>query len=134
MEEPDDKNSPQYWSWYWSEPQLERRRSLAEWRKQRAVEESAQKQASRSAPELPEEDDTAVAVDASGQARQLPPSGLSARQRLEWANRHSRAKGRVAEPPLSDGELGMSREAFAKLPARQRLDIANEATAKRREA
>lgn len=70
-------------------------------------------------------------ADAQGNSWRLPPAGLTARQRLDWANERATATCRVQEPPLSEEELGMSFAALSKLSAQRRLEIANAALARR---
>ena len=72
-------------------------------------------------------------ADHRGQASKIDPSKMTARQKLDHANRGSTG-GRVAEPPLSDTERGMSEADFARLPAGRRLAIYNSAMSLRRVA
>lgn len=69
-------------------------------------------------------------ADKDGNCRRMPPPGLSASQRLRWANEHC-APQRATNSKLSEEELGMTYAAAAKLSPRQRLALANSALARR---
>lgn len=66
-----------------------------------------------------------------GYTAPLPPN-LTSRQKLDIANANFVARERFTEPPLTDGERGMSEKAFLGLSASRRLAIYNKAIAKRR--
>lgn len=57
---------------------------------------------------------------------------LSAREKLDAANRGFLERDEFVEPPLTDAERGMSEFAFAQLPPKRRLEIANRAMLSRR--
>jgi len=69
-------------------------------------------------------------ADKDGNCTRMPPPGLSAKQRLQWANEHQTLRRRSA-PPVTEAEIGMSFAALSKLEPRRRLDVINAALAKR---
>lgn len=69
-------------------------------------------------------------VDAHGHAYRAPEPGLSARQKLDWANKNAPC-GRTAEPPVTPGEMGVSPAELQKLSPARKLELANVALARR---
>lgn len=78
-------------------------------------------------------DDGSAAHDEPVAVRVRPPAGVTtAKQKLEWANANSVVIGRTAEPPVTLEEIGMSPADFARLSARQRLELTNETMVRRK--
>lgn len=70
-------------------------------------------------------------ADARGYSYRLPPPGLSALERLAWANAHLTPAGMRAQVPVKPDELGVSPAEFAKLGAERKLALVNAALARR---
>ena len=69
-------------------------------------------------------------ADKDGNCTRMPPQGLSASQRLRWANEHCVPRRKKA-PQVTEAEIGMSFAALAKLTPRRRLEITNAALSRR---
>jgi hypothetical protein len=69
-------------------------------------------------------------ADRDGNCTRMPPPGLSASQRLRWANERC-TPTRKRPPQVTEAEIGMSFVALRKLDPRRRLEIINAAFARR---
>lgn len=84
-----------------------------------------------------EDDDDGVryAGDAKGNSWRLPPPGLSAEQRLAFANQYA-PRGRVPERPVTPDEIaeaiGKSPAEVARMKPEKKLSLANLAMEARR--
>lgn len=77
---------------------------------------------------------TATPSDAAPKAsksKPMPPPGLSAEQRLRWANEHCVPR-RHDDQDVSLADLGLSPAEYAKLSPQRKLALANELIEKRR--
>lgn len=65
----------------------------------------------------------------NGECYPVPPPGLSARQRLEWANNHCVTPNK--SQPVTVEEIGLSPIELARLSPERKLALANEKMARR---
>lgn len=75
--------------------------------------------------------DNAVSEPSDANSNGFRPSrDATAMEKLIWSNRYD-VPVRTAEPPVTLEEIGMSRADFARLRPQRRLELSNEAMARR---